>query len=143
MIYARSFSFTPTGCLPPPKCTRAAPWMAARFCRLQQNSGTPSEGKPPMPPPLPPSACKVQTPLAVEEWSIRLGSHPDQDWVKQILHGLKEGVRIGLSSGSVITSATVNLKSAAEHPGIVDKYLSDELSDGNLASPYPPPASMA
>jgi len=47
------------------------------------------------------------------------------------------GFRLG-SSGSTIQSAKKNLKSAAEHPTVIDNYLQKEVTLGRLSGPYPP-----
>ena len=81
-------------------------------------------------------AHHIQTSLSKAAWQHHLQDHPHQDLVKFFLDSISNGFRIGFS-GTNLQSAKKNLKSATDHPEVVDIYLQHELSLGRMSVPYP------
>jgi len=79
-----------------------------------------------------PAISRITTPLRTEEWAACLQSHPDQAFVSYILQGIHEGFRVGFSRASRCRSVVRNLRSAQEHPDVVDSYLRKEVALGRL-----------
>ncbi len=66
---------------------------------------------------LPPRLGAVATPMIPSKWAEELSSHPDQDFAKYILTGIREGFRIGFNpSRSMLKPRPLNMPSADEHP---------------------------
>ena len=86
---------------------------------------------------IPLAACFIHTPLISAAWRHNLKKYPYQDLVEYFLQSITQGFRLG-SDGRTSQSAEKNLKSAADHPAIVDDYLHTELSLGRISGPYPP-----
>ena len=82
-------------------------------------------------------ASSIHTPLIPAAWLRNLRHHPHQDLVQYFLQSITTGFRLG-SDGSITKSAKKNLRSAADHPAIVDDYLHKELLLGRISGPYPP-----
>ena len=80
----------------------------------------------------------VTTPLKVNEWARLLTNHPDTAFVDYILAGIKEGFRIGYKSRNKLRSASRNMRSALEHPQVVQKYLDAEVHAGRVLGPFDP-----
>lgn len=80
---------------------------------------------------IPLAACSIHTPLNSDAWLHHLRHHPQQDLVQYFSQSIIMGFRLG-SSGSTIQSAKKNLKSAAEHPTVIDNYLQKEVTLGRL-----------
>ena len=81
-------------------------------------------------------AHHIQTSLSKATWQHHLKDYPHQDLVKFFLDSISNGFRIGFS-GTNLQSAKKNLKSATDHPEVVDIYLQHELSLGRMSGPYP------
>ena len=56
-----------------------------------------------------------------------LEKHPDQGFASYLSEGIKYGFRIGFNYDSKLKSAKGNMKSALEHPEIVQAYLDKEV----------------
>ena len=84
---------------------------------------------------LHPAISKVVTSLIVPAWSTALAPHPDRAFADYIVRGLNEGFRIGYKRGTPLRSAKTNMLSASQQPGVVDDYLSKELSLGRFIGP--------
>ena len=78
----------------------------------------------------------ISTPLQVDKWSEALAAHPDQAFVRYVCDGIRCGFRIGFDRSSQLRSATTNMQSAFEHPGVISQYLQKELSLGRLLGPF-------
>lgn len=66
-------------------------------------------------------------------------SHPDQELVEYIIAGLREGFRIGYDYQRHKCKRCVdNMKSAKEHPQVVDDYIMKECLAGRLLGPLDP-----
>ena len=82
-------------------------------------------------------AGPVYTPLDVDAWEMALRSHPDRAYAKYIVNGLRQGFRIGFQHRSPLTSAKSNKRSSQLHPGVISKYIADELARGRMLGPFP------
>ncbi len=83
----------------------------------------------------------VVTPLEWRTWDGRLQYHPDQNFRRYIVTGLKEGFQVGFQSGVVANvSAQTNMLSATRNKQVVDEYLDKEVSLGRVAGPVDPTA---
>ena len=75
-------------------------------------------------PVVPPSACKINTPLNAKNWQHHLSTHPNQNLVLYFIDGISNGFRIGISTlVQVLQSARKNLQAVLLHPQVVDEYL--------------------
>ena len=79
----------------------------------------------------------VCTPLDVTAWDRALRSHPDRAFARYITEGLRNGFRIGFHRGRALKSAPSNMGSAKQHPEVMTKYITDELSKGRMLGPFP------
>ena len=87
----------------------------------------------------------VITPLKVQEWEELLRAHPDKQFVSFITEGIKNGFRIGYdwACRSKAKSAKKNMKSADDHPMVVQDYLDKELEAGRVRGPLRPEEAAA
>jgi len=79
---------------------------------------------------------KTATPLVLPEWEQALARHPDRAFVRYINEKLHMGFRIGFQVGSPLPSATINMRSALEHPEVIDNYLKGELTCRRMLGPF-------
>lgn len=56
-----------------------------------------------------------------------------------ILHGIKEGFKLGFNSSVSLKSAKKNKASAYQHPQVIDAYLLNEIQRGRVAGPFDSP----
>lgn len=83
--------------------------------------------------------CLV-TPLQWSQVQAELRDYPDQSAAAYVLTGLREGFHIGFDASSVsLQSSSSNMRSALEHPSVVDDYLQVEVSCGRVAGPFATP----
>ena len=70
---------------------------------------------------------RINTPLLVEEWEKLLSHHPDREYGDYFLRGMKEGFWIGFHyADCTVKRAGPNMKSALDHPEVVEQYLAKE-----------------
>ena len=82
---------------------------------------------------IPECLSRINTPLVVDEWEKFLNHHPDREYGDYLLRGMKEGFRIGFRyADCVCKRAGSNMKSAADHPEVVDRYLATEVEQGRV-----------
>ena len=86
-----------------------------------------------------PLARPLVTPVNLEAWKWALADFPDQRLTSYLLGGFTEGFSIGFNRQKVtLRSSHRNMRSVAEHPEIIDKYLEEEIVIlGPLAAPLP------
>ena len=65
-----------------------------------------------------------------------LEGYPEQRIANYLLFGIREGFRVGFNRSSPLRSAKSNMKSAAEHPEVVSRYLSEEVKEGRVLGPF-------
>ena len=82
----------------------------------------------------------VSSPLNLAQWEAMLANHPDKSYVEYILHGIKEGFRVGFGRADITESALAssrkNMQSADNNPQVVRDYLDAELRRGVLQGPF-------
>lgn len=90
------------------------------------------------PPPTPPHPLlwRVHTPLRYSAWEAALAGHPDKAYVRFLLAGISKGFRIGFSRTVSLRSAPRNMRSALEHPEVVQAYLEGECKKGRMLGPF-------
>ena len=89
--------------------------------------------KPPRPLPVPPELGVIATPLVASVWEAELRGHPDGEFAKLLMEGIRCGFRIGYDySSQVGMSANSNMHSAREHPEPIDRYVQEELRAGRI-----------
>ena len=75
--------------------------------------------------------------LQLSQFQAELHDYPDQAAAAYVLDGLREGFHIGFEAVSVsLQSASSNMRSALDHPSIIDDYLETEVSRGRVAGPF-------
>lgn len=76
------------------------------------------------------------TPYKIAEWERGLASHPDQEFVRYVCSGIREGFRIGYDYHQHCSrSSKRNMKSALEHRQVVESYLGAECEAKRLVGP--------
>ena len=84
------------------------------------------------------STLHPRTPINVHHLHQELSSHPDQAFVKQLIHNLQYGCAIGYS-GSQFSHCSTNLPSAFQQPSVLDTSLASECSAGRILGPFQSP----
>ena len=84
------------------------------------------------------STLHPRTPINVHHLHQELSSHPDQVFVKQLIHDLQYGCAIGYS-GSQFSHCSTNLPSAFQQPSVLDTSLASECSAGRILGPFQSP----
>ena len=74
----------------------------------------------------------ISTPLQVDKWSEAPAAHPNQAFVCYVCDRICFGFRISFDHFFQQRSATTNMQSAFEHPGVISQHLQKELSLGHL-----------
>ena len=78
----------------------------------------------------------VSSPIDIYRLELELATHPNRNFVYNLLSTLKEGARIGYT-GPRSDRVSPNLISAAQHPEVVSLNLQKEIALGRVAGPYP------
>ena len=82
-------------------------------------------------PPL--GATAVVTPLKGDEWARALQHHPDKEWVRYVCEGIRDGFRLGFAGQrEALRPCARNMKSADEHPQVIQQYLDREVAEGRV-----------
>ena len=88
-------------------------------------------------PSIPPSACRVTTPLVVVMWRQFLQAYPLPEVTAFVIQGLTEGFRVGYDYAHPrLKSAKRNMLSARDHPKVVEDYWANEVELGRVAGPF-------
>ena len=82
--------------------------------------------------PVPP-ILQINPPLRLDAWREQLASYPDKAFAAFLLNGIQNGFRIGIPTGFQCTPRPRNLRSALEHPDVVQAYLDREVRLGRMA----------
>ena len=82
----------------------------------------------------------VSTQLNVAAWEVALQAQLDRAFSSK---GLRYGFCIGFNRQAPLKSASRNMQSALEHPGIIDEYLQKESSRGQMLGPFSPESLQA
>ena len=83
---------------------------------------------------LPEELQTITTPLNIPQWQHDLQGHSDPNFTAFITQGIQHGFRIGFDySSQNLKPCRKNLRSATEHPQVVDTYLHNELTQNRIA----------
>ena len=77
----------------------------------------------------------IHTPLRPQLFTRFLNTHPDKALVSKLLLSLRFGFRIGYN-GPYSPLTAPNLRSALEHPDVIDEALRKEVAENRIAGPY-------
>ena len=81
------------------------------------------------------------SPLQLSQFKAELHDYPDRTAATYVLTGLREGFHIGFEAVSVsLQSASSNLRSALDHPSVINAYLDKEVSCGRVTGPFTTPS---
>ena len=75
---------------------------------------------------IPLEVRQVWTPLVIKEWEKSLRRHPDKEFCAYLLQSMAESFREGFQYTRSSTPVRSNMKSAFEHPGVIDGYLGEK-----------------
>ena len=90
-------------------------------------------------PSVPPMLQSPSTPLDWRMWEECLKDHPDRRFRDYIVRGIRDGFRIGFSRRSHrCRRAKKNMRSALEHPGVIQDYLMKGCVEGHILGPFDP-----
>ena len=107
---------------------RAHKWLPAWLRHIRNSPDTPK---------VPFIACKVTTPLVFMTWRHFLAAHPDQEMIQFFLQGLATGFKVGFAyHHASLKPAKKNLRSAMEHPDVVQEYLKNEIREKRVIGPF-------
>ena len=89
---------------------------------------------------LPGLRKEVVTSLKWEAWNYFLVNHPDQEYRRYIVSGLREDFRVGFNYNRLegCKRSTSNMVSTMQKPEVVRDYLSKECAEGRVLGPLPP-----
>ena len=88
---------------------------------------------------VPPAATLINTPLVHSNWQALLAAHLDKSLVEFFIAGITNGFRIGYNHPKEpLRPAKKNMYCATQHSDVVDKYLSEEISQRRVAGPFLP-----
>lgn len=76
--------------------------------------------------------------LPWQAWDRRLASHPDQQFRKLIVEGLRDGFRVGFDYPHHCRSSKRNLLSSLQQPQVIRDYLAEECAAGRVIGPLQP-----
>ena len=92
---------------------------------------------------LPGVCCPITSSFNADVWEGLLSAHPDRQYARFIVNGIRRGFRIGCrASKDGLQSSSRNMSAAYSNAGVVDKYLKEELECGRLVQVHPPSASI-
>jgi hypothetical protein len=75
------------------------------------------------------------TPLNYSNLEWELSGHPNRAFTSYVLDGVQCGFDLGFR-GSDLSYVSRNMKSALDHPHIVDAYIAKELCVGRIFGPF-------
>lgn len=68
----------------------------------------------------------MTTPLNVLGWESALTSHPDRDFARYVVSGLRYGFHIGVDSSCTPLGAKINMLSTRQNPAVIERYINGE-----------------
>jgi hypothetical protein len=81
----------------------------------------------------------VLSPQVLTEFMRELASYPTPK-MKFVIEGIRDGFNVGWEPTRVsLHSRSTNMRSASEHPEVVDEYLAKEVSARRVAGPFDTP----
>ncbi len=89
---------------------------------------------------LPQYLSQVVTPLRWAQWDQELAAHPDQQFRRYVVDGVRSGFRVGCTKEPSRSSKRPlkNMPSALDRPEVIDDYLAEECSLGRVVGPLDP-----
>ena len=85
-----------------------------------------------------PRLADVTTPLNHQAWARCLQYYPGRIFTQYILDGIRNGFQIGFNRSQPLKLTKQNMLSARQHPQVIEKYLKEECSLGQLQGPFRP-----
>jgi len=86
---------------------------------------------------VPPTAAAITTPLITQSWLSLLVNYPNKMLTEFFITGISQDLGIGFNAPQLsLKSASHNLACALHHPEVVDQYLSEELTQHQVAGPF-------
>ena len=81
---------------------------------------------------------RVSSPLLprLSVWCTGLDDHPDREFARYVVEGLRVGFRIGFDYATPLRPAKRNMPSAAEHPEVIDQYVEGERAGDRILGPF-------
>ena len=109
--------------------------LARQFCRLQSIALSKPHGSPTL---THIASQPVFTPLKVQAWQQALATHPDREWVRNLIVGIRSGFHLGLHPNAVCQSSSSNRPSAGLHSQVVADYIHQQVQEGHMIGPLDP-----
>jgi hypothetical protein len=81
----------------------------------------------------------ASTPIDIDRLELELQSHPDRDFVQELITGLRDGFDTGIDPLPTISFECKNLLSARKQPEFVSSALQSELDKGYMIGPFDQP----
>ena len=82
---------------------------------------------------------RVSSPQLVA-FQQELAHHPDRAKVQYVLDGIAHGFSLGFDPSRVaLRSSLRNMRSATDHPHVIDEYLATEIAKSRVAGPFATP----
>jgi hypothetical protein len=80
----------------------------------------------------------VTTPWDWRAWEQALRANPDREFADLIVRGIREGFRVGFAFSMFGSTASCdrNMRSALEHPDVVDDYIAEECRRGHVLGQF-------
>ena len=69
-------------------------------------------------------------------WRDSLQDDPDAEFVRYITAGIEHGFRVRFNYATPLRPTRCNMPSAAGHPEVVDRYVTDESAGGRILGPF-------
>ena len=69
-------------------------------------------------------------------WRTGLDDHPDREFARYVVEGLRVGFRIRFDYATPLRPAKRNMPSAAEHPEVIDQYIEGERAGDRILGPF-------
>ena len=80
------------------------------------------------------------SPLQLAAFQQELAHHPDRAKVQYVLDGIAHGFSSGFDPSRVaLRSSLRNMRSASDHPDVIDEYLATEIAKCRVAGPFATP----
>lgn len=79
---------------------------------------------------------KISTPINIDCLTLELQNHPDQNFIRFLLAGLRYGFHTGIRTMPTTVHHGQNLRSARRHPDIVAQLLTEEIQNGFVIGPF-------
>ena len=87
---------------------------------------------------LPPELRGITSPLQWQEWDHHLRHHPDQQFARYVVCGIRDGFRVGFDYARSCRSASRNMASTGVQAQVIRDYLATECTAGRVMGPFSP-----